>query len=116
MRKPILAALCLFLWASLAPGATILDPGMHCHRHGADELLCDSQALTESKRAPTWELYPLPAGDRADVARGWFISLYTSPGTDYRIIMRATRDGVHWIATCELSADQSECSATARRP
>src|SRR5690242_10935542 len=98
------AALMLLLWASPARGATIKDPGMHCHRRGSDELLCDSRALTESKRPPAWELYPLPNGNRTDVARGWFTSLYTTPGTDYQIIMRAYRDGVHWIAICQLDA------------
>lgn len=106
----------LFLLASSTLAGIINDPGFRCSRNGPDEIVCESLGMTESKRAPQFELYPLPNGGRADVARGWVAYLYPSKSQDVEILMRATRDGVHWIASCQLPANQTECHAMAARP
>lgn len=113
MRKTFVT---LFFIASAALAGILNDPGFRCSRNGPDEIVCESLAMTESKAAPTWELYPLPNGERSDVARGWVSYLYPSPHTGYLIVMRSYRDGVHWIARCDLQPGQSKCEATAERP
>jgi hypothetical protein len=104
--KTFTLTLCLLVHSAKGFTAQIKNPGFTCKTY-ADSLRCRSEAVTDLKRPPQWELYPEGQG-YIDKARGWNVTLYPpAPGHRYMVLLRVYLPDRIAIVTCHLK--DGEC-------
>jgi hypothetical protein len=101
--KLVMLSLSLFL--SLAPAT--MPPGFSCVRQG-NELHCTAKALSDTKRAPEWELYQDGGCGWIDRARGWDVVLYPNGQANHTVLMRGYLPHLIVILTCN-AVGESGC-------
>lgn len=105
MKKQIFI-LCMLLHCAAALPSHVRNPGFLCRTY-ADSLRCSSEAVSDLKRPPQWELYPEGQG-YTNVARGWNVTLYPpAPGHRYMVLLRVYLPNQIAILTCRLK--DGEC-------
>jgi hypothetical protein len=104
--KTFTLTLCLLFHAARGLTSHLNNPSFTCRTY-ADALRCRSEAVSDLKRPPQWELYPEGQG-YIDKARGWSVTLYPpAPGHRYMVLLRVYLPNRIAIVTCRLK--DGEC-------